>query len=228
MEEKNRGKIDETGTAERTGTERETSGSSGTSRKETGSTGGTGNGSGSTGSTGGKTENQQGQKVPQVVAVNVPEEKPKKTTKKKPAPKKQENSFSGEMISDLIVGCSQAVAMIPDQQHWEINKQEAKQIADPLVKVIEKNESLKKVAEQSDSIALVMACAMVFGPRAYISIMAAKEKRAAKKRAVAVKEVKNNDVPETGKVERSGNQDNKRNANAGTNVSPALSELLSI
>lgn len=174
-------------------------------------------------------ENKQAEKSPQLVAVNVPEEKPKKKkpVKKKPAAKKQNENMSGDMISDLIVGCSQAVAVIPDQAHWAINKDEAKQIADPLVKVIEKNESLKKVAEQSDSIALVMACAMVFGPRAYISIMAAKEKRAAKKRAMVAKEVKH-DVPETRKTERGSEQNHKRNADASTNVGPALHELLSI
>lgn len=227
MEETNRGKINETGTAEGTGTERETGGSSSTSRK-TGTTG-SGSRSGGNGTAAGTaTENKQGEKVPQVVAVNVPEEKPKKKkpAKKKPAPKKQNDNLSGDMISDLIVGCSQAVAVIPDQQHWAINKDEAKQIADPLVKVIEKNESLKKVAEQSDSIALVMACAMVFGPRAYISIMAAKEKRAAKKRAIAVKEVKHDDT-KTREIKRGSEQDNRRDAHASTNVSPSLHELLS-
>lgn len=162
-----------------------------------------------------------------MVTVNVPEvsEKPKKKRAAARTPKKKE-AISSDMVSDFIVGVSQVAAVKPENAHWLIDKKEAEQIAVPLCRVIEKNENLKKVAEQSDSIALAMAVIMVVAPRAYISINQVKENKAKQKHKVA-KEVKNND-PETGKVKGNSGQDNKRNANAGTNVDPSISELLSI
>ena len=230
MEGKDRTEIKETGRTEGTGTERETSRGTSASRKERGATG-TGTGTGAGTGAGTATENKQGEKVPEVVTVNVPEvsEKPKKkrTVKKKaPAKKKEENTFSADMVADLISGCSQVVATKPENAHWNISKQEASQIAEPLVKVIENNENLKKVAEHSDSIALVMACFMVLGPRAYISLNMHKEQKARKKRAV-VKEVAPNDR-ETEKTERGSGKDNRGNANANTNVDPSIHELLSL
>lgn len=228
MEGTDRTKTEETGRTESTGTGTgKASGSTSASRKERGSAGsgstGTGTGTGTP-----SAENKQGEKVPQVVAVNIPEEKPKKkrTVKKKTQPKKEETGLSANMVSDLIVGCSQVVATKPENAHWSIDKKEADQIAVPLVKVIEKNENLKKVAEHSDTVALVMACVMVFAPRAYISMNMAKEKKARKKHAV-VNEVKHNDR-ETEKIERGSGKDNRGHADAGTNVSPSISELLSV
>ena len=227
MEEKNGRKTEETGRTENTGTNTGTpSAGTSASRAKTGASAGTSGGTSSAGTP--STENKQNEKIPQVVTVNVPEEKPKKkrTVKKKTQPKKEESGLSSAMVSDLIVGCSQVVAAKPENAHWSIDKKEADQIAVPLVKVIEKNENLKKVAEHSDTVALVMACVMVFAPRAYISMNMAKEKKARKKHAV-VNEVKHNDR-ETEKIERGSGKDNRGHADAGTNVSPSISELLSV
>ena len=164
-----------------------------------------------------------------MVTVNVPEvtEKPKKKKAATRTPKKKE-TVNPDMVSSFIVGVSQMAAAKPTTAHWVIDKKEADQISDPLCRIIEKNENLKKVAEQSDSIALVMACVMVVAPRAFISYQMAKEMKAQKKHKVVKveNEVKKVDT-ETEKTKRSGGENHKRNANASTNVDASLHELLS-
>lgn len=164
-----------------------------------------------------------------MVAVNVPEvaEKPKKKKAATRTPKKKE-TVNSDMVSSFIVGVSQMAAAKPETAHWVIDKKEADQISDPLCRIIEKNEHLKKVAENSDSIALVMACVMVVAPRAYISYQMAKEKKAKQKHKVVKveNEVKKVDT-EAGKTQRSSGENHKRNATASTNVDPSIHELLS-
>ena len=168
-----------------------------------------------------------------MVAVNVPEvkeAKPKRTAKKK-----KDSGINAEMFADLISGASGVVASRPDMAHWMIDKKEAMQIADPLARVIEKSESLKKVAEHSDSIALAVACMSVFVPRAFITVAINKEKKMKKHNKVMneLKAVKENHDSEARKTEtRSGQaeirnrKDAGENAPAGTNVSEAISELV--
>lgn len=232
MEGTDRSKAQETGRTEgtATGTERKTSGSSSTARKSTGSTARTGNGTGGTVTGTGQSANKtakQTEKSPQVVAVNVPEvaEKPKKKKAAARTPKKKE-TISSDMVSSFIVGVSQMAGAKPETKHWEISKAEADKISDPLCRIIEKNENLKKVAENSDSIALVMACVMVVAPRAYMSYQIMKQKKAQKKHNV-VKEVKQNDT-ETGKTTGSNRPDSRKNEPVGTSVPTDLHELFAL
>ena len=166
-----------------------------------------------------------------MVAVNVPEVKEKPKRKKATATKKKDQSgFSSDMVADLITGLSGVVATRPNMAHWMIDKEEAKQISDPLCKVIEKNEQLKKVAEHSDSIALAVACLTVFAPRMYITATMVKEEKK-KKKQIPVSdpekvEVKRNDS-ETRKTEKNSGKHHKSDATANTNVDPSLSDLLS-
>ena len=165
-----------------------------------------------------------------MVAVNVPEVK--ETKPKRTAKKKKDSGMNADMVADLITGASGVVASRPDMGHWMIDKKEALQIADPLCKVIEKNEALKKVAEHSDSIALAVACMSVFMPRIFITATISKEKKVQKQKKI-IKAVNENHDSETGKAETgSGKAENGSRKNdakpsdSGTNVSASLSELI--
>lgn len=162
-----------------------------------------------------------------MVAVNVPEvkEKPKK---KKAAPKtqKKEPAMSADFLADIITGTSEVVACKPETAHWKISKPEAKTIADPLSRVIEKNENLKKAAEHSDSIALVMACLTVVAPRAWVSYNMMKEKKALQKRNKM--KVVEKDVSETGKAAEHNGKEPAKHAPDGAGISTSVSDLILI
>ena len=177
-----------------------------------------GTAAGTAGTAGAGTAGKAEEKSPQVVTVNVPTEK---KPKRKPKAKKdtKEQSASPELIRDLIVAGSQMVAMMPDMAHWEISSEEAQTIAAPLVKVIEKNDSLKKVVEQSDNIALAVAAMTVFAPRAYITVMQMQEKQKRKKERAAYE---NSTARTSGEGAGSAGKDVGRDAAANKNPIPPL------
>ena len=235
MEGTDRSKVAKAGGTESAGAgkpqERAANRSTSTARKESGNIARTG--AAGTGAAGTAPETKSIEKSPKVVTVNVPEvvEKPKK---KKAATRstRKKDTVSSEMLSDFIVGVSSMAAAKPETSHWQIDKKEADQISEPLCRIIEKNENLKKVAEQSDSIALVMACVMVIAPRAFMTYQIEKEKKAQKKNKVAKVEPHaaggEKIDREAGKTTGNSGENHKRNAATNTNVEPTIHELLSI
>lgn len=151
-----------------------------------------------------------------MVTVNIPEpteEKPKK--KRKAAPKK--TGADVELLTNLICGGSEILAVTPNNAHWKISEEEGKTIAEPLAKVIAKNEHLKKVMEQSDSIALLIATMTVVAPRAYISYLQLQDKQRAKKER-EVKKIEQENRESEGYVDEPVDGDASADENDGITV----------
>lgn len=126
------------------------------------------------------------EKKPVEVAILTPPTKEEagqaaKPTAKRKRPAKKKNETNAEMatqICALLQSVSMFAASRPNMAHWAISEAEAMSIAEPLTNIIEKSETLSKVAEHSDGIALVTACMMVFAPRAAVSVQQAQKKKA--------------------------------------------------
>lgn len=184
------GEVDKrTGTETGAGTEGKAGGKTGGSKSPADSRTGTeGTGGSGTGAAAGKTaEKEPGKKPagladvsqPEPVAVKpgeVPEpKKPKARPKKVSKKKKQENKIPAEQVDKLIVGMSQIVAAKPNCAHWAITEQEAHGISEPLCNILERSGLLEKMGENTDAIALVVACTTVFVPRIMLTASIRKE-----------------------------------------------------
>ena len=179
MEERYDGQSNEAGTE----TGRKRTGRNSSNTATTTATGGSDTGTGTAGTdTGtGTTKRKTKEKEPLEVAVIVPEEKPKKKRKPKQTKKEDSKTIKSDDISALLIGVSNVIGSKPKQEHWKLTKQEAKQISDPLANIIEKSETLSKIAEHSDSIALATACITVIVPKAMVSFLQFKAEREVKK-----------------------------------------------
>lgn len=192
------------------------------SSTNTGTTAGTGTGTGTGTTTGARatTKGKQTEKSSELppIVVPQPEEKkkrgrpPKTTTSVKT--KKNETSLNVSQITALIVATSSMMASREGFEHWMITEKEAQQIAQPLSNIIENNESFKKIAEHSDSIALVTACIMIFAPRIVITIQKGKKKKSVKK------ELKKIDNSGTSKTDNRRNDG--QNSDSGNDVGSSI------
>lgn len=129
------------------------------------------------GTGGGNTGKESAQRVPKLVAVEVPvttEEKKKETEKKKrgrPAGSTKKNSKSpkksdAKQISLLLVTISGILASRPGMEPFALTMEEANQIAEPLNNIISKNEAIAGMAgEYADHITLLVACITIFIPK---------------------------------------------------------------
>lgn len=144
--------------------------------------------------------------------------KPKRKAAKKKKKAKKEETPQGvpvEIVTATLQGVSELVATIPNMGHWGLSESESKEIAKPLCNIISKNENLMKLADHSDGIALCMACATIFIPRAMISYTMIKENHKMKQHKVSEGEKKNdrkdgkssNNNGENGKVPTSTHED---------------------
>lgn len=84
--------------------------------------------------------------------------------------KKQGDCISADDIKALLIALSSIIASRENMSHWLLSEGEAKAVAEPLAKVLEKSEALKAISTHSDSVALVIACVTVFVPRVVMSI----------------------------------------------------------
>ena len=104
-------------------------------------------------------------KPPKVVAITPPKPRRKRT------PKKSDNdSETVKQFTAFLTGLCAVIASRPNMSHWAITESEAKQIAVPLVNIINNSEALKGIAEHSDALALGVALIAVIAPRAMITV----------------------------------------------------------
>ena len=188
------GEVDKrAGTESGTGAGGKTGGKTGGSKGTTNSRTGTGTGTGGNGGSGagaaaGKTaEKEPGKKPAGLADVNQPEpvpvkpgevpepKKPKARPKKVSKKKKAEQKIPAEQVDKLIVGMSQMIAAKPNCAHWAITEQEAHGISEPLCNILERSGLLEKMGENTDAIALVVACSTVFVPRIMMTASIRKE-----------------------------------------------------
>jgi hypothetical protein len=112
---------------------------------------------------------------PKPVAVEIPTPA---EGKKRGRPKKQESEnnvtipkVDSMQIQLLLVTISGVIASRPGMEIWNLSTQEAKQISDPLANILSKNAAVAAISnEHADAIALVVACFMVFLPKALLYI----------------------------------------------------------
>ena len=180
-------------------------------------TGNTGTGRGNTGET------------EEVFPIVVDVEKPKAKRKPRKVSKKatNESNITSEQISILITSLSSIIATRPNTAHWQITPQESQSIAEPLSKIIEKNENLKNLGEHADALALVTACITVIVPRVILSVNLAQSEKEKNKNGRFVKQDRGNNK-KSGVIEKTENNqdsrgDNRNNADNGT--SDAQSEF---
>ena len=195
-----------------------------TKKASDGGTGrGKGTGTGTDNNSGGTTEKEKSTGLalvnPQTEESSVPTpkkaSKPRKRTTKKTA-KKNDEAFNSEQITALIMTTSAILSTSERGKFFALTEIEAKQIAEPLAKLIANNDSLKSLGEHSDSIALVMACFMIFAPRVFMWLQY--EKAHKKPKGLEVKTIKGV-KPNERKTERNNNGNNSGTASNGTNDS---------
>ena len=131
--------------------------------------------------------------------------KPRKVNSKKA----QSDAIDTTQINALIATLSAIVASRPDCEHWLLTEKEIDSITQPLSKMLAESEALSKINENSNQIALVIACVSVFAPRLFVTAQKMKEK---KEREKIVKQP----ITKTkGSVEKSGRGNDKRSAADG-------------
>lgn len=188
--ERSAGEVDKrTGTETGAGTGGKVGGKTGGSKSPADSRTGTGTGTGGTGGSGAgaAAEKEPGKKPAGLADVSQPEpvpvkpgevpepKKPKARPKKVSKKKKAEQKIPAEQVDKLIVGMSQMVAAKPNCAHWAITEQEAHGISEPLCNILERSSLLEKMGENTDAIALVVACSTVFVPRIMLTASIRKE-----------------------------------------------------
>lgn len=213
----------ETGTGTGTGTGNSNSVTTGTgSGTGTGSTG-SGSGTGSTRTGTKRIKTKKDSKVSVLedlpeVKIPEPQEPKKKRTYNKKAKEDKPTSFDSAQISAFMIAVSSMVASREGMSHWLITEAEAKQIADPLAKILAKSESLKGLGEHADSFALISACLMVFAPRIITTLQLNKTK---KKKVIT--NGKHNDKQTSG----SNNEVSSKNTVTPSNDGKAIFESIS-
>ena len=99
--------------------------------------------------------------------------KPRKVNSKKA----QADTIDTTQINALIATLSAIVASRPDCEHWLLTEKEIDSITQPLSKMLAESEALSKINENSNQIALVIACISVFAPRLFVTAQKMKEKK---------------------------------------------------
>lgn len=96
--------------------------------------------------------------------------KPRKVRKTKTA-----NTIDTTEIDKVLCNISTIVASRPNMAHWQLTEQEVHTITQPLGNILQKYGLFDKVTENSNEIALVVACVSVFAPRIMVSVAVAKQ-----------------------------------------------------
>ena len=86
--------------------------------------------------------------------------------------KKQTNEppINTEQINALVVSLSAIIASRPNCEHWLLTESEVDAITKPLVAIIAESEKLEIIAQNSNQIALAVACVSVFAPRIMVTV----------------------------------------------------------
>lgn len=135
--------------------------------------------------------------------------KPKRKPKKKTAPPQTDS------LNTLILTGSTIIASRQGWEHWQLTPEEVQSISTPLMGVLNDCGLLEKVTENSNALALVTACAMVFTPRVIITVQ--KSKKKVKKVERRSTEVTGNQSGTEKKIERTVDKNNGNPTNGNTN-----------
>ncbi len=189
--------VDDTGSNKAEGTGSGSAKSTGSTKTESGGRRGTG--SGGTGGRG-KTEEE---KLPKLVAVDVPgkeeekeeidtklEEKRKKDRERKARSRANAKSSSRSrgkakapsmeilQLKPILMTVSQMVATREGFEVWALSEMEINTLCEPIENMLAKTAALEKVGENSDAIALAIACFTIFVPKFLMWNATRKQKKA--------------------------------------------------
>ena len=215
---------------ERKGTGKNPSPESSAEGRNTGT--GTGNNNSGTGAGTGATEKEKFEKIPGLATVEQAETVPipkkarkKRTVKKKTA--KNDEAFNAEQITALLMTVSAMCSTTERGRIFALTEIECKQLAEPLSKIIANNDSMKSIAEHSDSVALAMTCFMIFAPKIFVWLQYEKAHR--KPKGVEIKTIKGG-KENAKKVNGNSGADNtgvtSNSADNGQNVSAVLPSIM--
>lgn len=101
--------------------------------------------------------------------------KRKRPARKKPTPKltAANDPMIGVMFTSLVSTIFGLTSMKAGD-HWQLSTEEAQQLADPTLRILERYGLLEKIAASSDAIALMLAASAIVVPRAVFSVQLAK------------------------------------------------------
>ena len=164
--------------------------------------------------------------VEQSETVPVPKKARKKRTVKKKTSKNDE-AFNAEQITALLMTVSAICSTTERGRIFALSEIECKQLAEPLSKIIANNDSMKSIAEHSDSVALAMTCFMIFAPKIFVWLQYEKAHRKPKGLEVkTIKGVKENARKATGNSGTDSAGATTNSADHGENVSAVLPSIM--
>lgn len=95
-----------------------------------------------------------------------------------------------EQLNALVKTVSAIIASRPDCDHWLLTDKEIDSITTPLAGIIAETEAFAKIANNSNQIALAVACMTVFAPRVFVTATKIKTKKETQKNARKIDETK--------------------------------------
>lgn len=113
--------------------------------------------------------------------------KPRKVNQNK---KQTEPTFDREQINNLVVSLSAIIASRPNCEQWLLDESEVDAITKPLCNIIAESEKLEVIAQNSNQIALGVACISVFAPRVLVTVQKAKAEKEKKNNVRKVEQTK--------------------------------------
>lgn len=114
--------------------------------------------------------------------------KPRKVNGKKK--QSDESPINTEQINALILSLSAIVASRPNCEQWLLAESEVDAITKPLVAMIAESEKLEIITQNSNQIALAVACISVFAPRIMVTVQKMKAEREKEKNVRKVEQAK--------------------------------------
>lgn len=201
----------------------------------TGGTGGnnrnTSTGSTGAGGTGGRTgagaaDTKQDTPIPRLVDLeDLKTEKPEEVPKPKPAPKRtkrgrpskaeleaQEQAKSLQENVQIFIVSAFGLVATKAGKHWLVTPDQAESISEPLCNILQETVMGKFASENSDAVALVTACLLVFGPKIMVQASISGQKKKIRKDVDAVGKSKNQNVGNDNETSPSPGRGNTNNA----------------
>ena len=135
--------------------------------------------------------------------------KPRKVNK--PKKETKNDSVTEEQLTALVVAVSSTIASRPNCEQWLITESEVKSIVKPLLAILSENEKIEMLTQNSNQIALAIACITVFAPRILVTVQKMKSENDKKKIAIEKDNVNNGQIRKA----KADNQNTNR-ADVGT------------
>ena len=91
--------------------------------------------------------------------------------------KKKDADIDTQQIDTLILSIFTVIGSRPNCEQWLLSENEVKSITKPLCAMLAESEALSVISQNSNQIALVMACITVFVPRVFVTVQKMNNKK---------------------------------------------------